>query len=102
MALYRVHHRAGCLHHTDATGQVLGFSVPPVWPNTIDGFQLALGAIMCLLIAVRFTKQALQMYKATKRLQLSRYMNVLSREGLIYFLAYVHIPPFLPLPLRCR
>lgn len=29
------------------------------------------------------------MYRATKQLRLNRYMNLLSREGMIYFLAYV-------------
>ena len=35
------------------------------------------------------------MYKATKRFQLNRYMNLLVGEGMIYFLAYVHLFLFL-------
>jgi len=31
------------------------------------------------------------MYQATKQWQLSRYMNLLLREGIIYFLMYVII-----------
>ena len=54
--------------------------------------QMILGVFMCLLVAIQFIKELLQMYKATKRFQLNRYMNLLAREGTIYFAAYVWIP----------
>ena len=35
------------------------------------------------------------MYKIARRWQLGRYMNLFAREGMLYFLAYVHISSFL-------
>ena len=70
--------------------------VPAIWSEITDISQLALGVLMCLLVAIQFVTQSLQMYKATKRFQLSRYMNLLVREGMIYFLAYVYSLSFFP------
>ena len=79
--------------------QVLDFSLcvmqysPFVLGLLVDSAQIALGALMCLLVVIQFIRESLQMYKATKRLQLSRYTKLLVREGMIYFLTYVHVPP---------
>ena len=78
------------------TGQVLDFSFcllqlgSPAWPEARGALQVALAAIICVLVAIQFIKQSLQMYKVTKRIELSRYVNRLVREGMFYFLAYVH------------
>ena len=87
--------------HIEVTAQVLDFSFceaqfgSPIWGETIDAVQVALGALMCLLVAIKFIRQSLQMYKATKRFQPSRYMALFTREGMFYFFAYVHVPSFL-------
>lgn len=79
------------------TAQVLEFSFcalqdsSPIWPEAMDAIQLTLGVLMCLLIAYQFIRQSLQMYRATRRFQPSRYMSLLTREGMLYFLAYVYI-----------
>ena len=65
----------------------------PIWPEALGTVQITLGALMCLLVAIQFIRQSLQMYKVTKRFELSRYMNLLAREGMFYFLAYVHVSP---------
>ena len=87
----------------EATGQVLNFSfcvpqnIPPIWALLLDSTQITLGALMCLLVVLKFIKEAHQMYKATKHFCLNRYMNLLFREGMIYFLVYVQVlsfPPF--------
>lgn len=57
----------------------------------MDIVQITLGGLMCLLLAIQFIKESLQMYRATRRLELSRYVNLLVREGMFYFIAYVHI-----------
>ena len=49
--------------------------------------QITLGVAMCLLVAIQFIKESLQMYKATKRFQMNRYTNLLAREGMTYFAA---------------
>ena len=49
--------------------------------------QITLGVSMCLLVAIQFIKESLQMYKATKRFQMNGYMNLLAREGMTYFAA---------------
>ena len=63
----------------------------PIWPNIIDAVQIILGVFMGLLVIIRFIKESVQMYRATKRFQLNQYMNLLVREGMIYFLAYVYL-----------
>ena len=65
-----------------------------IWPEIIDAAQIALGALMCLLVIIQFIKESLQMYKATKHFRLNRYMNLLVREGMVYFVAYVHVSSF--------
>ena len=52
--------------------------------------QLALGTLMCLLIVIEFAKQSLQTYEVTKKFQVSCYITLLSREGVVYFVLYVH------------
>ena len=79
------------------TAQVLDFSfcvqqnTSPIWSLLVNSAQITLGALICLLVVIQFIKEALQMYNATKHFHLNRYMNLLVREGMIYFLAYVHI-----------
>ena len=57
----------------------------------IDTTQIALGALMCLLIATQLIKESLKMYAVTKRFQPNCYMNVLLREGMTYPLVSVHV-----------
>ena len=66
----------------------------PIWPEAVLAVQITLGALMCLLVAIQFVRQSLQMYRVTKRFELNRYMSLLTREGMFYFLAYVHVSPF--------
>ena len=72
---------------------------PPIWGEIIDVVQIILGALMCLLVAVRFAKESVQMYTVTKQLRLNRYMNLLVRQGMLYFVAYVHVFSFSFVPL---
>ncbi|KAH0835016.1 hypothetical protein J3R83DRAFT_10741 [Lanmaoa asiatica] len=55
--------------------------------GSIGVAQIAFGALMCLLVVIQFTKEALQMYKGGQGFRLNRYMVLLVREGIIYFLA---------------
>lgn len=90
-----------------ATIQVLDFSFcvqqsdgSLVLFDIVTALQIALSALMCSLVTLEFIKQSFQMYRATERFQLSRYMNLLVREGIIYFFSYVYVsipfPFFLP------
>lgn len=54
-----------------------------------DAVLLSLSILLCLLVVIRFIRDSIQMYEATKRFELSHYMNLLTREGMLYFLAYV-------------
>ena len=85
--------------------QVLNFSFcvtsssgSPVLSDAIDAIQITLGAFMCLLVALQFTREALQTYKATKSFRISCYTNLLVREGMLYFVVYVP-GPFFAFPL---
>lgn len=68
----------------------------PVLNEAANGVQFAMGTLMCLLIVTQFARRSFQMYQTTKRIQLSRYINLLVREGMFYFIAYVHISTLLP------
>ena len=72
-----------------------------IWALFVASGQVILGALMCLLIIIKFIVESLQMYKARKRyrFQLGRYTNLLVREGMIYYLAYVYVSSFLLFPL---
>ena len=63
--------------------------------------QTTLGTLMCLLAIIRFIRESLQMYKVTKRFEISRYLSLLTRDGMAYFLAYVHVLSFHLFPFPC-
>ena len=67
-----------------------------LWFEAVEPVELAFSTFLCLLATVRFATQSLQMYRVTGKFQLSRYMNVLVREGVLYFLVYdlVFLFPF--------
>lgn len=81
--------------HIAVATQVLDFSycVPQsgaiVWFEIADVLQMTLGLSMCLLVAIRFIEESLRMYNATRQFQLNRYISLLVREGMIYFIACV-------------
>ena len=91
--------------HTEVTAQVLDYSFCvthfdlSTWAVAVDAVQVTLGALMCLLVVIQFIKESLRMYKGTKRFEFNRYMNLLVREGIFYFLAYVHLLSLLQFPL---
>lgn len=88
-------------HRIASTAQVLDFSFcvaplgSPIWADVNDSFEFALAAVMFLLVAAKFIRHSYHMYKMTKQQQFSRYVSLLAREGMLYFLAYVHILSFL-------
>ena len=78
--------------------QVLQFSfcaqsnsaTPPVWLLDLAfAAAIALGILMCLLTAIRFVKELLQVRRMTNCFHLNRYMKCLARDGMIYFIMYV-------------
>ena len=84
-------------YHKAATIQILDFSfcvvgsTSLIWTKVATILQITHGAAMCMLALVRFVRQSLQMYPATKQWQINRYMGLLVREGILYFLVYVPI-----------
>ena len=63
--------------------------------------QVILGTLMCLLAVIRFIRESLQMYRIAKRFEISRYLSLLTRDGILYFLACVHPLSFNPFPFPC-
>ncbi|KAF8442136.1 hypothetical protein L210DRAFT_3644296 [Boletus edulis BED1] len=53
-------------------------------PATI---QCILGCVLCLLVVAKSVRDLLQMYRATRKWQMNRYISLLARDGLFYFLA---------------
>lgn len=68
-----------------------------IWMKVAISLQIAFGATMCMLALVQFVRQSLQMYRATKQWELDRYMNLLAKDGILYFFVYVPVSSF-PLP----
>ena len=64
------------------------------WNNASTIAQFILGTVMCILVSCKFLRDWVHVYQTTQEWQLNRYMSILVRDGLLYFLAYV--PPFLP------
>ncbi|KAH0836814.1 hypothetical protein J3R83DRAFT_8579, partial [Lanmaoa asiatica] len=52
-----------------------------------------LGALLLLLAVIQTLQQSVEMYKATKQWQPNRYMQLLVRDGIIYFLVYASLSP---------
>ena len=63
-----------------------------IWTQLATVLQIMHGAAVCMLALLQFVKQSIQMYRVTKQWQLNRYMSLLVREGILYFLVYVPIP----------
>ena len=59
------------------------------WTIAPTVVKLAPSTVMCILVAAQFVRDSLQMYQATRTWQLNRYMNLLVRDGFLYFLVYV-------------
>ena len=64
----------------------------PIWLLGLPAvLEIILSILMCLLTAIQLIQELLQMYKATKHVRLNCYIVCLVREGMIYFIVYVHI-----------
>ena len=59
----------------------------PLWTYLIPA--LIFAVVLLVLGLVQTLKQSICMYKATKKWQPNRYMKLLVRDGIIYFLLYV-------------
>ena len=44
-----------------------------------------------MLAIFQFLRQSFHMYRATKQWQLNRYMGLLVKQGILYFIAYVPV-----------
>ncbi|KAF8135107.1 hypothetical protein EV363DRAFT_1213141 [Boletus edulis] len=61
-------------------------STAPKWTNVAVALQIAHAGAVCILVIAQFLKQSFQMYRATKQWQLNRYVNLLVKQGIFYFL----------------
>ena len=86
--------------HTVGTSQILDYSICVAqpepflfrrWAQVGAILQIAHGAATCILVAVEFVRQSLQMYRVTKQWQLNRYMNLLAKQAILYFFVYVYL-----------
>ena len=75
--------------------------IPFIWMKVAAILGIAHSAVVCIFVIVQFVRQSLQMYYATKQWQLSQYMRLLVKQGLLYFFACVPVSLF-PSLLRCN
>jgi hypothetical protein len=69
-------------------------SLDVMW--SISALRSVLGAMLLILAVISTLKQSIAWYKATKQWQPNHYMQLLVKDGVLYFLAYVSPFPFLP------
>lgn len=65
------------------------FSTLYPWIEDTIFLQFIPGAVTCVLVVIQFVRQSVQMYRITKQWQVNRYMILLFRQGILYFLVYV-------------
>ena len=64
------------------------YSVPsPLWSYELPSFLFS--ALLLILALIQTLKQSVEMYKATKQWQPNRYVKLLVKDGIIYFVLYV-------------
>ena len=68
------------------------------WVKLTAILQITHGAVTCMLAIVKFVRESLEMYHATKTWQLNQYMSLLVKQGILYFLVYVLSCPFSACP----
>lgn len=54
--------------------------------------RLILAGLLLLLVVARLCTESYQTYKATRQWRVNGYLNLLVREGVFYFVAYVPSP----------
>ena len=59
----------------------------PLWSYQLSGFLFS--ALLLILALIQTLKQSIDMYKATKQWQPNRYMKLLIKDGIIYYVLYV-------------
>ena len=62
----------------------------------LTAFRLVLGVMLLILAVISTLKDSVVMYKATKQWQPNHYMQLLTKDGILYFLVYVSPFPFVP------
>ncbi|KAN0092675.1 hypothetical protein V8E55_003459 [Tylopilus felleus] len=74
------------------TSKIMDFSLCewqtrlPITTEVTAAVQMAHGAVVCVLAIAQFVRQSFQMYRVTNQWQLNRYMNLLTKHGILYFL----------------
>jgi len=58
------------------------------WARAVTILRMIHGAVLCMLSSVQFLRMSLQMHRATSQWQLNQCMNLLVREGVLYFIAF--------------
>ncbi|KAH0838862.1 hypothetical protein J3R83DRAFT_7276 [Lanmaoa asiatica] len=83
-------------HFSVTVVQVLDFSFCNYMINTTPYLTIyatisrhILGALLLILAVTQTLRQSIDMYKATKHWQPNKYMALLVREGILYFVLYV-------------
>jgi len=56
-----------------------------VWGTIAVISQIAHGALLCTLVIIQFVRQSIQMYRSTQIWELNKYINLMVKQGIIYF-----------------
>ncbi|KAF8431052.1 hypothetical protein L210DRAFT_3003901 [Boletus edulis BED1] len=80
------HTMVSVYHILDITGCGIVVSTRK-WGITIAIIQFIIGTVLCSLVVAKFVRDSLKMYQATRKWQMNRYISLLTRDGLFYYLA---------------
>jgi len=79
-------------------------STQSVWHMVSIVSQIVHGALLCTLVIIQFVWQSIQMYRATQRWELSKYINLMVKQGIIYFFGgfSIYLLSFLNMPTEAE
>ena len=63
------------------------------WYIVLMVVQFILSIIMCILVVANFMRNSLQMHQVTGTWQFNKYLSLLVRDGILYFLVYTPLSP---------
>ncbi|KAF9233832.1 hypothetical protein BU15DRAFT_66268 [Melanogaster broomeanus] len=79
-----VAHSQSCITIFNTTPSIVVYTFVP---------RFILGILLFILAVTQFVRESLEMYKAIKQWRSNRYMELLVRESILYFIAYVPLSP---------
>ncbi|KAF8123689.1 hypothetical protein EV363DRAFT_1355794 [Boletus edulis] len=56
------------------------------WIIAVTIIQCIFGAVLCIFVVAKFVRDSLQIYRTSRKWQMNRYISLITRDGVFYFL----------------